>query len=217
MKILQVELLTPDIAATERFYSGRMRLQPAYRDAHTLRYDIGYSQLSFIHTTTLRPVYHIAFEIPANQLEEATRWLSGRASLISSGEGRTTVDFPNWNAQSVYFYDGCANVLEFIVRHDNAHQSSRPFDAENMINISEIGLACASVPALARDLETSYGLEHYEKQPPQPNFSAMGSKDGLLILSSDDRHWFPTDTPARKFPVELKFEWNGQLHELNYQ
>lgn len=217
MKILQVGLLTANIAATENFYSNKLRLTPCYKDENTIRYEIGGSQLTFKLTETLQPVYHIAFEIPADKLEDSIKWISGKTNLITFEKEEVIVDFVNWNAKSVYFYDDNSNILEFIARFDAAHKSEEPFSMSSVINISEIGLATEDVAQLSASLIKNYGMGYYEKQPPLSNFCALGDLNGLLILSSNDRNWFPTDTAARKYPVEIKFEVDGKLHELNYQ
>jgi catechol 2,3-dioxygenase-like lactoylglutathione lyase family enzyme len=217
MKILEVELLTADLKSIEEFYSDKLQLNLLHKDEQTITFTAGQSQLTFRITETLQPVYHIAFEIPCNKLNEAMEWLSHRIELISFENNSVTVDFENWNAKSVYFYDDNQNILEFILRFDNDIQSNDAFDTASILNISEVGLVNNDVLQFGEELMENYGLRYYEKQPPRENFCAMGNAGGLFVISGNERNWFPTDTKAVKYPVYVKFEEHGTLQELNYK
>jgi len=215
MKILHVELLASDLISIENFYGNKLQLETAHKDQQSITYVAGRSRLTFRLTQNLRPVYHIAFEIPCNKLNEAIDWMKNRIDLIEFKK-EVVVDFENWNARSIYFYDDNQNILEFIVRYDNDIKNSETFDASGILNISEAGFVHEDVMQFAHKLTEAYGLRHYEKQPPGHNFCAMGNAEGLFVISGNERNWFPTDTKAIKYPVHVKFEENGKLYELNY-
>lgn len=217
MKILEVELLTADLKSIEDFCSNKLQLNPVYKDEQRISYNAGLSLLTFRATQTLQPVYHIAFEIPCNKLDEAVEWLNSRVELMSFENNAVIVDFENWNAKSVYFYDDNQNILEFIIRFDNDIKSNGTFGAGSILNISEAGLVSADVMRFAEELRDNYGLQYYEKQPPRENFCALGNAEGLFVISGNERNWFPTDTKAIKYPVHVKFEEGGKLCELNYE
>lgn len=218
MKILEVELLTSDLESIEDFYGNKLQLTAVHKDGQSISYAAGRSLLTFRRTQASDPVYHIAFEIPGNKLKEAMEWLSrSRIEMIPFENNSVIVDFKNWNAKSVYFYDGNQNILEFILRFDNDIESDRAFAAASILNVSEVGLVNADVMALSEQLRDSYGLQYYEKQPPGKHFCALGNAEGLFIISGDERNWFPTETKAVKYPVYIKFEAHGKVLELDYR
>jgi catechol-2,3-dioxygenase len=216
MKILQVELLTADLQLTEHFYSDKLQLKLLSKNETGLSYVAGNSLLTFKLTQSLQPNYHIAFEIPGDKLKEAIDWMDDKIELITFDDNSVIVDFENWNAESIYFYDDNSNILEFIVRHDNNITGDKDFNAASILNVSEVGLVNEHVLQFADELTKIYGIHHYEKQPPRGNFCAMGNASGLFVISGNERNWFPTSTKAVRFPVYVRFEENGNEFELNY-
>ena len=84
--------------------------------------------------------YHFAFNIPANQPEEAIIWAYNRIELIRNPETHLITNFDNWRAQAVYFYDNNGNLVEFIGRTDLNNNSDAEFSSKSILNISEIGI-----------------------------------------------------------------------------
>lgn len=216
MKLLQVTLLCDDLNTIEHFYSDKLQLPLIHKDAESISYKAGRSLLRFKLDKTLKPVYHVAFEIPGNKLEAAMLHFNN-IGWIHAEDKSPVVDFKNWNATSIYFYDDNDNILEFIVRYDNDIKSDQPFDATGILNISEIGLVTEEPMRLAKELEALYGLSYYEKQPPRADFCAVGNADGLFILSGNNRNWFPTEVQAVQYPVYVQFETNNRIFELDYK
>ena len=112
MKILQVELLAEDLKSIENFYTNKLQLKLFRKNETSISFIAGCSLLTFKLTKTLQPVYHIAFEIPSNKLNEAIDLLKDKIDLIEFEDKEVIIDFENWNAQSVYFYDENQNILE---------------------------------------------------------------------------------------------------------
>ena len=112
MNILQIELLTNDLAATGHFYAQKMGLPVAFQNADTITFVAGSSLLTFNRTdTTAYPRYHFAFNIPHNRLEEATAWVESFAVPMDVPDGGIIAEFVSWNARAVYFYDNNGNIL----------------------------------------------------------------------------------------------------------
>jgi len=216
MRIRRLVLLTSSLPALQRFYLQALGFRGKL-SAGDLCIRAGWTELHF-HSCPeeVRPVYHFAFNIPPVTLIKATAWLKLRTNLLPvNADGSAIADFKNWNAKSVYFFDPAGNILEFIARYDLSDAAERQvFDAKQISCISEIGLVADNVDQLRRELHTRYGLSDYEKQPPGENFAALGNAEGLFILSSKERHWYPTQIPAAAFPLEIEFEQNGKTHHL---
>jgi len=94
MKIKQIELLSNDIIKIEDFYSKVLGLEIKNKNNSEISFTAGSSILKFIKTEIKDPVYHFAFNIPNNKLEEAEKWLSSRVSLIKYEE-KNIIDFEN--------------------------------------------------------------------------------------------------------------------------
>jgi hypothetical protein len=44
----------------------------------------------------------------------------------------------------------------------------------------------------------------------------LGNHNGLLILSKTGRNWYPTQHPAQKNSVSIKFTVENQIHRLDF-
>lgn len=69
------------------------------------------------------------------------------------------VDFPDWNAKSVYFYDAEENILEFIARHNlDEPTNDATFTSNHIKRISEIGIAVSDTEGFAKKVKENTGL-----------------------------------------------------------
>ena len=131
-------------------------------------------------------------------------------------QGSPVIDFPNWNAKSLYFYDNNGNVLECIARFDNESGSEKPFDSSGFISISEIALVSDNVKELAADLIKRYNLAYFTRQKQSEEFSVLGDDIGLIILVNSSRNWFPTPVHVEIFPVGMTVENGNDRFTLDY-
>lgn len=216
MKIKEIILLSDDLNETSRFYSELMGFKISESNASRITFKAGSSQLTFLSTNNQNCIYHFAFDIPHNKLDEALQWLSAKVDLIEF-EGRNIIDFPAWNAKSLYFYDNNGNVLEFIARFENENESHHSFEGSSIVSISEIAFVTENVEKLAKDLIQTHGLTYYFRQLQREDFSVIGDDNGLIIIVSSTRNWFPTPINAEKFPIKVIIEKNGNNFELKYE
>ncbi|MCH6472069.1 hypothetical protein [Sinomonas terrae] len=74
-----------------------------------------------------------------------------------------------------------------------------------------MGIAVEDVPGVAASMESAFGVGAYGSGV--PTFQPVGDVDGLLILVSPGRHWFPTATPsaARRLAVHIDSMTAGAL------
>ena len=82
MKIQGLDILTNDLSATKRFYNNILGFQIRKETDELISFSAGTSVLSFHKTEIERPVYHFAFTIPMNKIEEALEWMAPKAVLI---------------------------------------------------------------------------------------------------------------------------------------
>jgi catechol 2,3-dioxygenase-like lactoylglutathione lyase family enzyme len=216
MNISRIVLLTDALAATEAFYTGVPGLQLLHSDDNELSFRAGSTELVFRQSEDAGPVYHFAFTIPGNKLEEAREQLLRKTTLIPLPGGETVADFSNWNAKAFYFYDNNGNILEYIVRYDLQLSSDQPFSGSSICCISEIGMVTDDVPALAERISQAYQVPFFAKQPRADHFTAMGNDEGLFIIAAKERPWYPTTVAARAFPLIVAFREGQQEQELSF-
>ena len=103
-------------------------------------------------------------------------------------------DFSGWDgARAIYFRDPEQNIVEFLARPE-----PRP-----EVAIAEVGLPVDDVAAAVETL-AELGIEPYREW--DETFAPLGTADGLLILVSTGRGWFPYDVPAGAAPIAVTVE-----------
>ncbi|NAW50039.1 hypothetical protein GNY06_01070 [Elizabethkingia argentiflava] len=88
--------------------------------------------------------------------------------------------------------------MEFIVRYENQHFSNYFFSSQEILCISEIGLATDFPLQFSESMNEIYKLPYFEKGPIRENFVAMGSNEGLLLISKLGRPWYPSKKTLAK-------------------
>jgi catechol 2,3-dioxygenase-like lactoylglutathione lyase family enzyme len=214
MEIIELTLHTTNLEDTARYYSNVLGMQVTHIDNEEISIAAGKTQLRFAAAKEGNPLYHFAFNIPANQIEAAREWCAGKKIELIPYLQETLVNFPDWNAHSIYFTDNNGNILEFIARHDLNNDSTAAFGPASILTVSEIGLVTNDVTQLCKTLSETSGIAYYEKQPPSPGFSVMGDTNGLLIVVPVNRNWFPTNTASAQYPLQVVYRHGGETHTL---
>ncbi|MEO6547681.1 MAG: hypothetical protein ABIN94_06760 [Ferruginibacter sp.] len=213
MLIKEVQLLTNDLAQTKLFYQDMLGLQLVQSGHDQLIFQAGLSRLIFILTRNDMPCYHFAFNLPNNQLEAALRWMSSKIPLMEISPGNVIADFINWNAKAFYFFDNNKNIVEMITRFDLDNASGNPFDGSAIQSVSEVGIVVEDPGMYALELKKKYGIDFYSKQQPARDFIAVGNDEGLLIIVSQNRKWYPTNIRSANYWCKLTL----QLAEANME
>ena len=196
-----MKLYTPGIEAQLHFYRQLLDLPVKQGKDDTFQVQVGYSILEFQQQKSATP-YHIAFHIPALQEEKALQWLKEKVEILKDGETEI-IDFPAWNAKSVYFYDSDKNIVEFISRKDLYEPFSEEFTSKSVLGICEVGLATRNVSEKFEFLQTHCGLEKFTGDT--ETFCATGDDEGLFIVINKDRkEWIPTGDTARASAFEIE-------------
>jgi catechol-2,3-dioxygenase len=199
MDIRQVQLATRSLADTARFYE-RLGCPVEIVDA-TVRVVVGSSLLVFRELPEMTGALHLAITIPTGTFDAGKAWIAGLTTVLGTDDQDEFEGPPNWNSRSVYFEGPDQQLLELIERRD------LPVDVgENtavpLVSVSEVGVPVPDVLGAVEALRRA-GLEPYAN-PPGESFSAVGDVDGLVILVSPDRRWFPTgDRSPSSAPVVI--------------
>lgn len=210
MRIISVAFETEDLLRAEAFYASVLGLPTTLADG-TLTIRAG-SSLRALHEGPTGPgKQHLAFTISRLMFDSAKERIAERVPLLRDAGRDEFETAPHWNAHSLYFADPDGNILEFIIRRDIPDDRAGPFRPEHIQCISEVGIAVGDVPEVAARAESVFGIGAYGSGA--PTFQPVGNVEGLLILVSPGRHWFPTATPsgARRLVVNIDSRATGAL------
>jgi catechol 2,3-dioxygenase-like lactoylglutathione lyase family enzyme len=215
MRIKKLRLITRDIERQQAFYSEQLGLPLVqYREAgFTVK--AGETLLEFTASDRQEAgVYHLAFNISPTLLTASPDFLSERQIPIILKDNEPVVDFPNWNARSVYFYDADGNILELIGRYNlPAPTSDKHFGPAHMLNISELGLPVNDISAFIKTLQAHTAIAVWKQYGKQ--FKAVGDEEGLLIVVPEGRPWFPTEVPNSFLPISITMAQPGRDFHYN--
>jgi len=208
MEINRLILQTSALKELTAFYTTAIGLPAVSKNENEITISIGSTELVFNQVSAADPFYHIAINIPANKIEEAKKWLTNHVELIWMDQYNSDIaDFVNWHAKSVYFFDPAGNIVELIARFDLDNKTDESFSSSQFLSVSEVGLVRKETDcdgSVAGLLE-KYQLSYFDKQPPLPQFRAIGDDKGLFIVVPENRNWFPTNKPSGIFPMEIHF------------
>ena len=204
MKIQELTIYTSQLDEQRAFYSETLELPLLHKNTDSFKIAIGSSKLTFHYQHKATP-YHFAFNIPSNQAFEASSWLQKKNIQLLKDEDHELIDFSNWNAQSMYFYDPDRNIVELIARKNLAIENRDPFNSHAFLCISEIGIPCTNIEQIYQALLPIDYLPKYDGD--FSRFCAVGDESGLLILIQKEvKKWFPTNDTAYSSNFQLLFE-----------
>lgn len=217
MKIKKLLLYTSQLDKQIEFYQSVLGILPSAKTDTYTEFKIGTTSLVFQYKASATP-YHFAINIPSNKEHEALAWLKQRVSLLSF-EGNELIDFVNWNAKSMYFYDADKNIVEFIARKNLRIETSQPFDQQQLLCVSEIGIAVTNIKAVYESIIAISDVGFYFGN--LEHFCAAGDEYGLFILI-DQQHkgWMPNNDFANTSDFVLYGDLNiaflnGEVVELS--
>jgi catechol 2,3-dioxygenase-like lactoylglutathione lyase family enzyme len=202
MKITRVSAQVRDTSTAAEFFDNVLGLAvESVPGAAVVR--IGTTLLELVENPEAEGDHHFAVTVPTNKFAEAKLWLLKRTVLLGTVETDEFECSPTWNARSLYFAGPDRSVLELIIRRDLDNATPGPFSRDDLLCISEVGVASPDVLALATFLTEAADVPSYGADP-ESSFSAVGDTDGLLILVSPGRAWFPTtDRLATTSPISI--------------
>lgn len=211
MKIKKLSIYSNNIEAQLRFYRDELGFEVNTYSEKGFELQVGYSVLKFKKREDFTP-YHIAFHIPDRQEEQAVAWFDGKRAIQEFND-KKIVDFSNWQAKSVYFYDEDKNIMEFISRREFSKAESAIFNASNIVGIAEIGLATNNLQQKFEKMKLECGLNQFDGD--LERFCAVGEPSGLVItINKNEKEWFPTGDKAYASDFELEFEHNANNYKM---
>jgi len=220
MQIKSVIIQASNQQELREFYQSLLELKFEEESETRLTIRIGSSLLVMEEAKKQEPFYHFAITIPANKIEEARVWLlNKKIELIWIEDYKSDIaDFKNWHAKSVYFFDPAGNIVELIARFDLKNETDESFSSNQFLNISEIGLVFPQdeIDQQVGRIIKETGLSYFLKQPPMQQFKVLGDDEGLFIIVTENRNWYPTSKSSGIFPLEITFENTGRMEVFKY-
>lgn len=218
MKITELTLAAPHPDEMKKFYSGELGFAEieASSDTDGFSFQAGHTRVNFIPGDR-DAKYHFAFNIKPDQLSDAVKWLEkcGAEPLFSPEYKGVIVDFPDWWAKSVYFFDPAGNIVELIARGGIGAAGNVPaFSANSIVGVSEIGLVTEDVAAMREWIEATHGISSFSRHKNTDEFSVMGDDHGLILITVKGRKWFMGNFEAVHFPVSVTGIENGREFRL---
>jgi catechol 2,3-dioxygenase-like lactoylglutathione lyase family enzyme len=219
MQIMSVDTVTRSTAETAAYYETVLGL-PVRKEIGAVEVTVGRSVVRFREDADAEGDQHYAFLIDDARFDAARAFLAAGPGLLGDGDRTEFEAQPAWNARSLYFAGPDRSVLEVIARRDlpsnlgaghasGAKASSphmpgtqpAPFGPGDLLSVSEVGIAVPDVAGTA-DRLTDAGIGRYPDG--SATFSPAGHIDGMLILVSPGRTWFPTsDRVVAEPPVTV--------------
>lgn len=204
MRFKEVVLHSTNLRAQQSFYEETLTLNIIEATDEYLRIEAGETTLTYIYVSD-KPqyVYHIAFNIPENQLDSAMNWVGERVPVLGrpGNSDQRVFHYVDWNAHAIYFHDADTNVLEFIARHNLDNRNDESFTGANIINVSEVGMPVPDVQHAVAALQTGIGVPVWRGEG-NDTFTVLGDEHGLLIVTKEGRPWL--DSPTIALPVTIR-------------
>lgn len=213
MQIKNLTLYTHKLTECKHFYANSLKLPITEVTNLMFTAKIGSTHVTFKETSR-ETYYHFAINIPSFHIEDAYNWLSPSIHILPF-LGNEIVDFNDWNARAIYFYDPAGNIVELIARKNLNIQLKGAFTPNAFLHISEIGLPVANVQKTYDLLNQHYGLERYSGD--YTKFCAIGEETGLfIVIDHNQKDWIPNQDKALPFPFEIEFNHNQMDRKLVY-
>lgn len=214
MRILDLIIHTKNLVAQTKFYQEVLGFTLLKNDKNSSTFSIGSSRLTLQAKEEASP-YHFAFNIPANQENEAHRWLKSRLELLKDGDLEIQ-NFDFWNAKAIYFYDKDKNIVEFIARKNLANESKKEFNAQSILEISEIGVPTLDIENRFKELESLSRISVFDGS--FERFCAIGDEYGLfIVINKKIKNWFPVEDKAYSSPFEILFSEQGENYRVKFE
>lgn len=206
MRLQKVSMQTNDTESLKAFYHQLLGLPVHYEDKCSFELITGPTTVRFEKSeSTENPYYHFAWNIPENQYLQAAEWLKVKqlALIKEPGTDNEILDFTDWNAHALYFYDTAGNIVELIARHNLDNASNDSFNAQSFLELSEVGVVSKAYTRTYDYITQELGIPFWKGN--QKDFNALGDEHGLFITVPEGRQWFMSEKTAVCYPIEINF------------
>ena len=205
MEIKLLTLQTKKLEMMKEFYTQQLGFSICGENPNGFQIQVGTSILEFTSEKVAgEPYYHFAFNIPANQFQEAKEWLKGKTTILLE-DGEDEAYFSFWPAHACYFEDPAGNIVELIARSNENPNSESSFSVNSILNISEIGLTVKDAPMVGEQFKEINIFDSDNDPVTNSSLSFMQDNNNgvFILLTSIDRKWLFSEKKSKIFPMKI--------------
>ena len=205
MKIDKLILFTSQISEQLHFYESILGFECLKKSTEEFELIVGDSSLVFRYKEKAEP-YHFAFNIPAFSAKKAYECFADKVNLLP-WNGEEIIQFKNWKAEALYFYDADKNIVELIAREAVDKESDSKFNTRSVLGISEIGIGTTDIRDIFNAIDHICPIKIYDGG--LDRFCALGDEQGLFIVANtNNKTWMPTGESIKVVDFEIYGTYN---------
>ena len=220
MELNKIKLFSKDIAAQFHFYKNILGFKVVYKKENQISFQAGQTELIFEEDVNSNFIYHFAFLIPNQKIEEAIPFLETKGIELLQRNGEKIIYFgtkEKYTGRAIYFFDEDGNIGEFIERPSLGHTAIDDFNLKQIIKINEIGIPVEAPISFSQQLISKYQIQLIDPNHLTENFCWVGDYNGVFIVVKNGRKWLPTELPAYSNDCLVEFESSGKNYEMNFR
>jgi hypothetical protein len=216
VRIARVQLAAPPDRVDELcgFYERTLALRVVERGEEGFAVACGDAVIAF-EAGAGDPFHHFALLVPGDRFDAAFAWAQERVELLPGPDGSATFDFGTWPALAVYFLDPAGSIVELIAHPGVGEAGEKgPFDASELLGISEVGMVTADLADAVARSRAEAGIAQWDGSA-DAGIVFAGERAHTLIFSSPGRGWLPTGRPAEAHPVRaMVVDGDAEAYEV---
>ncbi|MFK8008907.1 MAG: VOC family protein [Saprospiraceae bacterium] len=220
MELRQLKLYSKDISAQYHFYKDVLGFEVDFFDKNKISISAGSTQLIFEEQKKSNFIYHFAFLIPNQKIEQAIDFLEKKGIELLKRDGEKIVFFgtkENHTGRAIYFFDEDGNIAEFIERASLKFELGDDFNIHQVIKINEIGVPVDDPMEVSRQLINQYKIQLIDLHHLNDSFCWVGDYNGVFIVVKNGRNWLPTKLAAQSNDFYVKFESSKKVYEMEFR
>lgn len=220
MEIHSLKLYSKNIKKQFFFYEKILGFEVNYLEENKISITAGATQLIFEEDKKSNFVYHFAFLIPNQKLEQAIDFLEKKGIKILTRENEKIIHFgtkENHTGRAIYFFDEDGNIAEFIERASLNYITEQDFHINQIIKLNEIGMPVDDPMEISRQLINQYKIHLIDLHHLNDTFCWVGDYNGVFIVVKNGRNWLPTQIPAFSNDFEVEFEAGSKICKMRFK
>ena len=220
MELRKLKLYSKDISVQFDFYKNVLGFEADFFDENKISISSGTTQLIFEEDKESNFIYHFAFLIPNQKLEQAIDFLEKKGIHLLKKDGEKIIFFgtkENHTGRAIYFYDEDGNIAEFIERASLKFETEEDFNIQQIIKINEIGMPVDDPMEVSRQLINQYKIQLIDLHHLNDNFCWVGDYQGVFIVVKNGRYWLPTKLAAQSNDFWIEFESSEKVYEMEFR
>ncbi len=220
MELRKIKLYSKDISAQYDFYKNVLGFESNFFEENKISISAGSTQLIFEEDKLSNFIYHFAFLIPNQKIEQAIVFLENKGIELLKRDGEKIIYFgtkENHTGRAIYFYDEDGNIAEFIERESLNFQSDDNFNIQQILKINEIGMPVDNPMEVSRQLINQFKIHLIDLHHLNDTFCWVGDYNGVFIVVKNGRNWLPTKLAAQSNDFEVEFESSNKVYNMVFK